>query len=223
MGKYICTICGFTYNETVGYPKGNIAPGTLWDDIPDDWVCPICGVSKGQFKEEHITAKASAENSLNQNSFIINNSDYSIGELSAICSSLSKGCEKQYLFEEAELFNTLASYYKGHMPISDLKNFSSVQLLVQEDLETNYPIANQVASREGDRGSLRSLKWSEQVTRMLSLHLEKVQLQSSIILKESNMYVCEICGFVHIGEECPDICPVCKVPSMKLTQIKREA
>ena len=44
MDKYICDVCGYIYD-----PDGGIAPGTAFEDIPDDWVCPVCGVGKDDF------------------------------------------------------------------------------------------------------------------------------------------------------------------------------
>lgn len=51
MKKYECSVCGYIYDEAVGDPDGGIAPGTKWEDIPDDWVCPTCGVGKDEFNE----------------------------------------------------------------------------------------------------------------------------------------------------------------------------
>jgi rubredoxin len=48
--KWICTVCGFVYDEAEGMPEEGIAPGTAWDDIPDDWVCPDCGAPKEDFE-----------------------------------------------------------------------------------------------------------------------------------------------------------------------------
>ena len=49
MKKYICDVCGWIYDPEVGDPEGGIAPGTAFEDIPDDWVCPLCGVGKEDF------------------------------------------------------------------------------------------------------------------------------------------------------------------------------
>ncbi len=49
MGRYKCTVCGHIYDPQFGDPDGGIPPGTLFADIPDDWVCPICGVSKEEY------------------------------------------------------------------------------------------------------------------------------------------------------------------------------
>ena len=49
MGKYECTICGYIYDPAEGDPDGGIAPGTAFEDIPDDWVCPVCGAAKSAF------------------------------------------------------------------------------------------------------------------------------------------------------------------------------
>jgi rubredoxin-NAD+ reductase len=50
--KYICDVCGWEYDESQGYPEGGIAPGTKWEDIPEDFECPLCMVGKDQFSEE---------------------------------------------------------------------------------------------------------------------------------------------------------------------------
>lgn len=52
MAKYVCTVCGFVYDEVNGYPDGGIAPGTKWEDLPDDFTCPLCGVGKDMFEAE---------------------------------------------------------------------------------------------------------------------------------------------------------------------------
>jgi rubredoxin-NAD+ reductase len=49
--KYVCDICGWEYNEAEGYPEGGIAPGTKWEDLPEDFVCPLCSVEKDNFSE----------------------------------------------------------------------------------------------------------------------------------------------------------------------------
>ena len=49
--KYKCPVCGYIYDPEKGDPDGGIAPGTSFEDIPDNWSCPICGVSKDQFKK----------------------------------------------------------------------------------------------------------------------------------------------------------------------------
>lgn len=47
--SYMCVVCGFIYDEAEGLPEEGIAPGTRWDDVPDSWVCPDCGVTKDDF------------------------------------------------------------------------------------------------------------------------------------------------------------------------------
>lgn len=52
MKKYICNICGWIYEEALGDPDNGIAPGTKFDDLPDDFVCPLCGAGKEEFSAE---------------------------------------------------------------------------------------------------------------------------------------------------------------------------
>ncbi len=49
MKKYLCLACGLIYDESLGFPDDNIMPGTKWEDVPDNWFCPECGVGKSDF------------------------------------------------------------------------------------------------------------------------------------------------------------------------------
>ena len=51
--KYVCDLCGWEYDEEQGYPEGGIAPGTKWEDVPEDFECPLCSAGKDQFSEEY--------------------------------------------------------------------------------------------------------------------------------------------------------------------------
>ena len=50
--KYVCDLCGYVYDESVGDPDNGIAAGTAWADVPEDWVCPLCGAGKDEFSVE---------------------------------------------------------------------------------------------------------------------------------------------------------------------------
>ncbi|MBT4090356.1 MAG: rubredoxin [Deltaproteobacteria bacterium] len=52
MDRYICLACDYVYDPAIGDPEGGVAPGTPFADIPDDWECPLCGVSKEEFDME---------------------------------------------------------------------------------------------------------------------------------------------------------------------------
>ena len=77
MATYICSVCGFVYDEEKGIPEDGIKAGTKWSDVPEDFVCPLCGVGKDQFnkveekkevkKGEKIADKAVLENKDNKN------------------------------------------------------------------------------------------------------------------------------------------------------------
>ena len=51
MSKYECTVCGYIYDPELGDPENNIAPGTPFEDLPDDWLCPVCGAAKSEFEK----------------------------------------------------------------------------------------------------------------------------------------------------------------------------
>lgn len=50
MQKYICNLCGYIYDPAAGDPDNGVEPGTKWEDVPDDWVCPECGAGKEDFE-----------------------------------------------------------------------------------------------------------------------------------------------------------------------------
>lgn len=50
--RYVCDVCGYVFDEGVGDPDNGIAPGTRFEDLPDDWVCPVCGAPKSSFNPE---------------------------------------------------------------------------------------------------------------------------------------------------------------------------
>ena len=50
MEKWVCVVCGYVYDPEIGDPDSGVAPGTSWEDVPEDWVCPLCAVGKDQFE-----------------------------------------------------------------------------------------------------------------------------------------------------------------------------
>ena len=50
--KYECGACGYIYDEAAGEPESDIEPGTKWEDVPDDFVCPLCGAGKEEFSKK---------------------------------------------------------------------------------------------------------------------------------------------------------------------------
>ena len=116
--KYICSICGYVYDET--------SEGTAFADLPDSWVCPLCRAAKDLFRPEKIEAApeparpdpAAAGPSAHVDTDHAGEDLHklSAGELSALCSNLARGCEKQYKNEEAGLFREIAAYFAAVTP-----------------------------------------------------------------------------------------------------------
>ena len=220
MKKYVCSICGFVYDEAAGIPEAGIAPGTRWEDLPDNWVCPLCGASKSEFREQGAAAKVAAVPVLETPEDM---KELSALELSALCSNLARGCEKQYKSAEAALFTELAAYYKAAAAPAKDASFSKLIDLVEKDLTSGFPAANAASSSPKDRGALRALTWSEKVTRILKGLLARYEKEGEALLEGTGVYVCTICGFVHIGDAPPALCPVCKVPGWKFEKVEGRA
>ncbi|MBN1227390.1 MAG: rubredoxin [Deltaproteobacteria bacterium] len=52
MDKYVCQVCGYIYDPAEGDPDNGVSPGTAFEDLPDSWVCPVCGAPKDDFEKE---------------------------------------------------------------------------------------------------------------------------------------------------------------------------
>jgi len=143
------------------------------------------------------------------------------GELSAICSSLAKGCEKQRLSAEMEAFNKLADYYKTKTAGNAGSTLDDSMKMLDNDLSGGFATANEAAKAAADRGASRSLAWSEKVSMMLKSLLERFDDEGEAMLANTKLFVCDICGFIYPGAAPPEICPVCKVPSFKITEVER--
>ncbi|HBR01683.1 MAG TPA: rubredoxin [Ruminiclostridium sp.] len=220
MAKYVCSVCGFVYGEAKGIPEANIAPGTTWDQLPEDWVCPLCGAAKPEFEKQGEPAATPKKEPISVMESSADMKEMSPLEVSALCTNLARGCEKQYKPEEAALFNELAAYFKSVSASAEEPHFSQILELIEKDLEQGFPNANAVASDAKDRGALRALVWSEKVTRILKSIINRYQKEGDAMLENTGVYVCTICGFIYIGDKLPEVCPVCKVPNWKFEKIE---
>lgn len=218
MKTYICTVCGFDYSEAAGDPDRGIAPGTRWEDVPEDWVCPICGADKSMF---YLQAEAEEKPAQAEQPAAKSAADASRKQLAVMASNLARGAGKQYREAMSAAFGSLANYFEGQSePEGDLQ---SMQTALGEDISTSYATAFEAARRHKDRGALRALTWGEKVSKIQAAVIKRFQKEGDAALEGSNVYVCDACGFIFIGDEAPEICPVCKVPRFKFNQIKRGA
>lgn len=214
MKKYRCQICGFIYDEAV--------EGVKFEDLPNDWKCPLCGASKEMFEEvveEDTTLKKEevneTENNIFQEEDLRELSNY---EISYICSNLAKGCEKQYLEEDKKLFQELANYYLEKEATVE-GTLEDVTVCLQDDTKLIKEALNTL-NKEEERGTNRVLTWAGKTTMMLEGILASYKNEGLEYLKNKKIWVCDICGFVYIGDTPPKVCPVCKVPSIKILEVK---
>lgn len=207
--KYLCQICGYVYDED----KEKIP----FDQLPDNWKCPLCGAGKSAFKPEEPKTEVKYDH---VDMEAVNLKKFSAGQLATICSNLARGCEKQYKLEEASLFQELADYFTAITPAVNDAEVETVAALLQEDID-NYPKVRSVADQEKDRGAARVCVWGEKVTRMLASLVGRYLDEGEKMLADTEIWVCTVCGFVYIGECPPELCPVCKVPPFKFEKVER--
>lgn len=210
MKKYRCIICGYIYDEAKEKVK--------FEDLPDDWTCPLCGSPKSAF-EEVIESPQKEEESIEEQQEIEEDlRSLTNEEITYICSNLAKACEKEYKEEEQNLFAELATYFEEktkEVPgtIEDIKETNKQE---QKDIEQ----AMKIADENSDRGAKRVLTWATKTSNMMKIILENYEKKGIDYIKNTKIWVCDICGFIYIGEEPPKVCPVCKVPSFKILEVK---
>ncbi len=215
MKQYVCSVCSYTYDESRGIPEAGIAPGTRWEDLPADWKCPWCGADKAAFSEKKATVQTAPPDPTGKPHV---EKELSPMEMSVICSNLARGCEKQYLPQQAAAFAQLAAFFRQKAEPAMQPGVEKLLQLIETDLSTGFPYGNAVST--ADRGALRCLTWSEKVTRMLQSLLTRYQREGEKMLQNTGVYVCTVCGFVYIGDQAPEICPVCKVPAWKFEKVE---
>lgn len=214
MKRYRCKICGHVYDESKEQVK--------FVDLPDDWKCPLCGAPKNLFeeiKEEKSTnVTQMMEEEMNPTSFDEDLRTLSSLELSLICSNLARGCEKQYLEKERQLFQELATYYE-EKDSSKEGTLNDAKQIVGQDLKQQEQAMN-VADHHQDRGAKRVLTWAGKSTNIMNMILDNYEKKGIDYLKNTKIWVCDICGFVYIGDVPPTVCPICKVPNFKILEVK---
>ncbi len=217
--KYVCQICGYIYDEAVEKVPFN--------ELPEDWKCPLCRAPKTDFKadgpvDDGVPDEQVEPQGTNVDVEVADLKHLSAGQLAAVCSNLARGLEKQYKAEESALFTKLAEYFTAITPEVNDGTVEEVARLLQSDID-DYAGVRAVADQNGDRGAARVCVWGEKVTRMLSSLVNRYINEGEAMLADTDIWVCTVCGFVYIGETPPELCPVCKVPPYKFEKIEGRA
>ena len=213
--RYVCSICGYVYDEA--------KQGKPFAALPETWTCPLCGAAKSAFAPEAaaksaapaptVAPPAPAHGELQK---------LSPGALSILCSNLARGCEKQYKEEEAALFREIADWFAAAAPAAQETGVDALASRIGEDLAA-YPALNAAAVQAGDRGTQRICVWGEKVTAILKTLVERYRREGEAMLRDTDIWVCSVCGFAYVGKEPPQLCPVCKVPAWKFEKIEGRA
>ena len=162
MKQYVCGICGYIHDEAVG---------GKWEDLPADWKCPVCKAGKDAFKPKE--EKTASQEVLEKPHV---DKELSPMEMSIICSNLARGCEKQYLPQQADDFRKLAEFFRSKAAPVEEASTAKLLELIDKDLSVGYPYGNAVAGEKPDRGGLRCQVWSEKVITPMKILRSVVQI-----------------------------------------------
>ena len=216
--QYRCSICGYVYDED----KESVP----FADLPEDWKCPWCGAPKALFEPVGAAPPVQAEPepapSPEPPAEVpdVSMTKLSVGQMAALCSNLARGCEKQYMPAEMALFNELADWFTQRVPKVEDATVEAVAAQLKQDI-ADYADVRKTGEDQADRGAQRVCVWGEKVTRILQSLVGRYQREGDALLEDTEIWVCTVCGFVYIGKEAPELCPVCKVPSWKFNKVDR--
>ena len=139
----------------------------------------------------------------------------SISAVEALCCIITND-------KKATLGDALADYFTTITPAVNDATVETIAKILQDDID-HYPNVRAVADQNNDRGAARICVWGEKVTRMLSSLVNRYLNEGEAMLADTNIWVCTVCGFVYIGENAPELCPVCKVPAWKFEKTEGRA
>lgn len=138
--------------------------------------------------------------------------------LGAVLSNLSKAAEKQQLGEISAIYGELAARFNPGVETEG--SLATLKELMSNDLENGYPRANLAGDNAGDRGALRAVKWGEKVTKLQKTLINRYESKGDALFEDNNLYICEACGFLYLGSDTPEACPVCKAPSSRFSMVR---
>lgn len=210
--KYRCRICGYIYDDA----KEKVP----FDQLPDTWKCPLCGAKKSDFEPLSENDKKEAPKTEVFDEDFDDMEGLTVGQLSALCSNLARGCEKQYKKDEMVKFMQLADYFASVGRPAEDGDIKDIAAKLMSDLDEKYPKARSVSQSAEDRGAQRICVWGEKVTRMLNSLVQRYIEEGESMLKDTQIWVCTVCGFVYVGDKPPEKCPVCSVPSWKFEKME---
>ena len=214
--RYVCSICGYVYDEA--------KQGKPFAALPETWTCPLCGAAKSAFAPEAAAKSAAPAPTVAPPALAHGDMQkLSPGALSILCSNLARGCEKQYKEEEAALFREIAAWFAAAAPAAQETGVDALAASMGKDLSDGYPALSAAAAQAGDRGTQRICVWGEKVTAILKTLVERYRREGEAMLRDTDIWVCSVCGFAYVGKEPPRLCPVCKVPAWKFEKIEGRA
>lgn len=138
--------------------------------------------------------------------------------LPAIFSNLAKASEKQQLYVQEKLFSELSEGMQMQSP-SPEATLETIEKQITEDLKNQYPEIMKKAEYAKERGVQRALRWGEKVTVLQKSLIGRYLLKGDEFFVENDLFVCEACGFIFLGNTSPDLCPVCKAPKKRFSKV----
>jgi len=203
MKKHQCSVCGYVYDEVKGDASCGIPPGTNLDALPPEWTCPECGAVIDEFREmvespivfvspTQLHAQDDAAPAIH---VFPEHTDTmrkrSTPEFAAVCSNIEKNCRKMNCLPETKYLLLLAGYFlwlrrcPKNVPVCFLKN----AFLLEQDLSSGYPVANNIVRTSASHAALPTLSWRKKTSGMQKSLLAHFVKDGSAMLGKTTFIV----------------------------------
>ena len=119
--------------------------------------------------------------------------------------------------EEKDLFRELSRHYE-ELESAKTGSLDDVIDMVSSDINS-FSKAMEVFSKYDDRGAKRVVNWASKSTNIMKVIIDTYKEKGIDYIKNTKIWVCDICGFIYVGDNPPKVCPVCRVPSVKILEV----
>ena len=116
-----------------------------------------------------------------------------------------------------DLFRELSKYYE-ELESAKTGSLDDVINMVNSDINS-FSKAMEVFSKYDDRGAKRVVNWASKSTNIMKVIIDTYKEKGIDYIKNTKIWVCDICGFIYVGDNPPKVCPVCRVPSVKILEV----
>ena len=216
--RYICSICGYVYDEE--------KEGVPFSGLPDTWVCPLCRAAKSLFAPERQpeTASAPVTPALSRETNVPDEAPELLSPWSSppCAPTWPEAARSSTRRRKRPYFRRLPTISRRRLPPPRM-TAAAWQACSRMIWTGGIRLSTAPPESWATAAPRESASGGEKVTMILNSLAQRYRAEGPSFLKYTQIWVCSVCGFVFVGNEPPELCPVCKVPAWKFDKIEGRA